>query len=163
VLAAQDNQVGLFHRVADPDHDGLFFIGLVQPLGAIMPLAEAQAHWVADLLAGTAALPSRAAMRREIEAYRRRTAARYVASSRHTIQVDFMPYLRELARERRRGARRHRRGLHGRRGQRGGPAGPVDAARASEPARAAEVPDAVRATDPPGPKEAATAVEGGTQ
>ena len=106
VVAAQDNRIGLFHRVVDPEHDGLFFIGLVQPLGAIMPLAEAQSHWVADLLAGTAGLPSQAAMRREIEAYRRRTAARYVASTRHTIQVDFMPYLRELARERRRGARR---------------------------------------------------------
>jgi len=110
VIAAQDNRVGLFHRVVDPDHDGLYFIGLVQPLGAIMPLAEAQSHWVADLLDGTAALPTRAAMHREIDAYRRRTAARYVASKRHTIQVDFMAHLRELSKERRRGARRARRG-----------------------------------------------------
>ena len=106
VISADDNRIGLFHRVVDPDHDGLFFIGLVQPLGAIMPLAEAQSHWVADLLSGAAALPSRAAMRREIAGYQRRTAARYVTSKRHTIQVDFMDHLRELAGERRRGARR---------------------------------------------------------
>jgi cation diffusion facilitator CzcD-associated flavoprotein CzcO len=106
VMAADDNRVGLFHRVVHPDHDGLYFLGLVQPLGAIMPLAEAQSEWVADLLDGTAKLPSAAAMRREIAGYARRTASRYVASKRHTIQVDFMDHLRELSRERRRGARR---------------------------------------------------------
>ncbi len=31
---------------------------------------------------------------------------RYTPSPRHTIQVDFYPYLREIARERRRGRRR---------------------------------------------------------
>ena len=42
-----------------PDHPGLYFIGFVQPLGPIMPIAEAQSEWVADLLQGRAALPSR--------------------------------------------------------------------------------------------------------
>jgi cation diffusion facilitator CzcD-associated flavoprotein CzcO len=102
VVAAADNRIGLYHRVVDPDHPGLYFIGLVQPLGAIMPLAEAQSQWVADLLAGTATLPPPAAMRREIEAYRQRTAKRYVASKRHTIEVDFRAYLTELRRARRR-------------------------------------------------------------
>ncbi|WP_037649962.1 flavin-containing monooxygenase [Streptomyces flavidovirens] len=96
------NDIGLYHRVVDPDHPGLYFIGLVQPLGAIMPLAEAQSHWVADLIEGTCALPGRAAMRREIATYRARTARRYVASSRHTIQVDALAYLREIRAERRR-------------------------------------------------------------
>ena len=39
------------------DLDGLYFIALLQPLGAMMPLAEAQSEWVADLLAGDSALP----------------------------------------------------------------------------------------------------------
>ena len=51
-VRAVDNEISLFHRVVDPDHPGLYFIGLVQPLGAIMPLAEAQSEWVADLLDG---------------------------------------------------------------------------------------------------------------
>ncbi|HEY0641335.1 MAG TPA: NAD(P)-binding domain-containing protein [Pseudonocardiaceae bacterium] len=106
VVSAADNRIGLFRRVVDPDHDGLFFIGLVQPLGAIMPIAEAQSRWVADLLDGAATLPSRRAMHREIAAYRRATARRYVSSKRHTIQVDFMPYQRALEAERRAGARR---------------------------------------------------------
>lgn len=106
VISAQDNRIGLYRRVVDPDHPGLYFLALVQPLGATMPIAEAQAAWVADLIDGTAALPSRARMRREIESYQRRTARRYVTSKRHTIQVDFMTHLREIQSERRRGRRR---------------------------------------------------------
>jgi Flavin-binding monooxygenase-like len=66
IIAAHDNDIGLYHRVVDPDHAGLFFIGLVQPLGAIMPLAEAQSESVADLLEGKAALPTVEEARREI-------------------------------------------------------------------------------------------------
>jgi hypothetical protein len=39
----------------------------------------------------------------EIRGYRIRTARRYVASNRHTNQVDAQAYLKELARERKRG------------------------------------------------------------
>jgi dimethylaniline monooxygenase (N-oxide forming) len=106
IIAAHDNELGLYHRVVDPDHAGLFFIGLVQPLGAIMPLAEAQSEWVADLLEGRAGLPTVEEARREISRYAHRTGRRYLASKRHTIEVDFLAYLKEIERERRRGARR---------------------------------------------------------
>jgi len=106
IITAHDNAVALFHRVVDPDHTGLYFIGLVQPLGAIMPLAEAQSEWVADLLEGKAELPTTDEARQEISRYVRRTTKRYLTSKRHTIEVDFLGYLREIERERRRGARR---------------------------------------------------------
>jgi hypothetical protein len=96
--------------VVDPDHPGLYFLALVQPLGATMPIAEAQAGWIADLLDGTAALPPAAQMHKEIAAYQRRVRRRYVASKRHTIQVDFMAHLREIQSERRRGQARARSG-----------------------------------------------------
>jgi dimethylaniline monooxygenase (N-oxide forming) len=102
VVAVRDNRVDLYRRVVDPDHPGLFFLGLVQPLGAIMPLAEAQAEWIADLVTGEGALPSYDEMRRQIRIYDERLRKRYVASKRHTIQVDFHSYLAELQRERRR-------------------------------------------------------------
>jgi dimethylaniline monooxygenase (N-oxide forming) len=85
-----------------PSYPGLYFIGLLQPLGAVMPLAEAQSHWVADLLQARSALPSRKAMEREIARDREQLAKRYVSSPRHTIEVDFQPYLRAIAKERRR-------------------------------------------------------------
>ncbi len=108
VVRAEDNHVGLFHRVVDPVHPGLYFVGLIQPLGAIMPLAEAQAHWVADLVTGVARLPSLEEMRREIAAYDARLRKRFVASKRHTIEVDFHAYRAEIAQERKRARRRAR-------------------------------------------------------
>ncbi|HEX3780091.1 MAG TPA: NAD(P)-binding domain-containing protein [Pseudonocardiaceae bacterium] len=106
LVSARDNDIGLYHRVVSPEHPGLYFIGLVQPLGAIMPLAEAQSEWVADLISGRAALPSDTAMHNEIARYRRSLHRRYVPSTRHTIQVDFLDHLTEIRRERTEGARR---------------------------------------------------------
>jgi hypothetical protein len=102
VFAARDNRMPLYKRAVSTDHSGLYFIGFVQPLGPIMPIAEAQSEWIADLLAGKAALPSAAEMRQEIADYDRWLHKRFVSSKRHTIEVDFHPYLREISRERKR-------------------------------------------------------------
>ncbi len=103
LLSAPDNEIPLYRRVVSPEHPGLYFIGLVQPLGAIMPIAEAQSEWIADLLEGRVELPSEETMRRAIKRDREAMAKRYVASKRHTIQIDFYPYLRTIERERRGG------------------------------------------------------------
>lgn len=107
-VVAKDNDLPLYKRVFHPEHEGLAFVGLLQPLGAIMPLAEAQAAWIADVLEGTAKLPPRAEMERTMERERRAMRARYVPSKRHTMQVDFDEYREDVARERARGARRAR-------------------------------------------------------
>jgi dimethylaniline monooxygenase (N-oxide forming) len=106
VFSARDNRLPLYRRVVSVERPGLYFIGFIQPLGAIMPLAEAQAEWVADLLSGRGTLPSPAEMREAIAAEEAKMRKRYVASKRHTIQVDFQPYLRELKRERKKAAQR---------------------------------------------------------
>ncbi len=106
VVSATDNRLPLYRRVVSVDHPGLFFLGFIQPLGAIMPIAEAQSEWVADLLGGRAKLPSAAEMREEIGDYEKKMRRRYVASKRHTVQVDFHPYLREIRRERKQAAQR---------------------------------------------------------
>jgi dimethylaniline monooxygenase (N-oxide forming) len=108
LISAPDNHIELFRRVFHPNIPNLFFIGLLQPLGAIMPLAEAQGAWVGDHLLGDYALPTAAEMRADIAADQAAMRARYVASKRHTIQVDFEDYLRALAGERRAGAARAR-------------------------------------------------------
>jgi dimethylaniline monooxygenase (N-oxide forming) len=106
VVRAEENHVDLYRRVVHPDHPGLYFIGLIQALGALMPLAEAQAQWVGDLLTGKGALPPVGEMRRQIASYDAAVQKRYVASKRHTIQVDFHAYRAEIARERKRSRRR---------------------------------------------------------
>ncbi len=102
VLSAPDNRLPLYRRVVSVERPGLYMIGFIQPLGPIMPLAEAQCEWVADLIGGRAALPAAVEMRREIESEERKMRKRFVASKRHTVEVDFYPYLREIRRERKR-------------------------------------------------------------
>jgi hypothetical protein len=41
-------------------------------------------------------------MQRDIERFTAKMAKRFVASPRHTLEVDFHPYLRAVAKERRR-------------------------------------------------------------
>jgi hypothetical protein len=108
LISAPDNHIELFRRVFHPDIPNVFFIGLLQPLGAIMPLAEAQGAWVGDYLLGDYALPAPGEMRADIEADQAAMRARYVASKRHTIQVDYDDYLYALAKERRVGSARAR-------------------------------------------------------
>jgi dimethylaniline monooxygenase (N-oxide forming) len=108
LIAAPDNDLPLFRRVFHPRIPSVAFIGLLQPLGAIMPLAAAQSEWVCDYLSGRYALPDPEAMRADMEAERARMFKRYVASKRHTMQVDYDDYLADLAKERRRGAERAR-------------------------------------------------------
>ncbi len=106
VFSASDNEVRLYKNVVHPCYPGLYFVGLVQPWGAIMPLAEEQSKWIADLIEGRCGLPSRAKMESDISRNRERMAARYTRSRRHTIQVDFYPYLDDLRRQRRRAGER---------------------------------------------------------
>jgi len=102
LVHTENNQVRLYRHVAHPEHPNLYFIGLVQPLGAVMPLAEAQSLWVANLLLGKAKLTSREAMEKGIDRDLEAMHKRYVTSDRHTIQVDFYPYLHQVQREARR-------------------------------------------------------------
>ena len=108
LVSAPDNHIELFRRVFHPDIPNLFFIGLLQPLGAIMPIAETQGEWVGDYLLGRYALPPAAELRADIAADQAAMRKRYVASKRHTIQVDLADYLYTLAKERRAGAARAR-------------------------------------------------------
>ena len=105
-MSAPDNDIPLFKRVFKPGIGNLFFIALLQPLGATMPLAEAQGRWIAAYLRGEYHLPSRHAMEADMRRERARMFKRYVASKRHTMQVDFDNYLYDVKRELARGAMR---------------------------------------------------------
>jgi dimethylaniline monooxygenase (N-oxide forming) len=106
LISAPDNDLPLFRRVFHPDIPGIYFVGLLQPLGAIMPLAELQSTWICDHLAGRYVLPPPHELRADMEAERAAMFKRYVASKRHTMQVDFEDYVLATRQERARGARR---------------------------------------------------------
>ena len=105
-ISAPNNDLPLFRRVFHPEIQNLFFVGLLQPLGAIMPLAEAQSEWIADYLSGDYRLPSSSEMKTDIERERREMFSRYVKSPRHTMQVNFDTYLLQLKKERQKGRKR---------------------------------------------------------
>ncbi len=105
-VSAPDNELPLFLRCFHLEHRGLMFAGLAQPLGAIMPLAEAQGRLFARYLTGEYELPSPEEMRRRSALEREQVRRRFVATRRHTMQVDFDAYLDDLARELRAGHRR---------------------------------------------------------
>ena len=105
LISAPGNDLPLFRRVFHPDVGGIYFVGLLQPLGAIMPLAELQSQWICDHLAGRYHLPPPRELRADMEAERAAMFKRYVASKRHTMQVDFEDYVLGVRQERRRGER----------------------------------------------------------
>ncbi len=108
-IAAPGNDLPLWHRMVRPELPDLMFLGLFQPLGAIMPLAEAQAKLFGDYLLGRIAWPDADTMASEIEQEREVMFRRYAdRAPRHTMQVDASPYMALLQRVRREGERRAR-------------------------------------------------------
>lgn len=106
VVALKGNDLPLYLRIFPLDRDDLFFVGLAQPVGAVMPLAEAQAKLIAETLTGTYDMPPRSERARRTARERAAMFARYVPSRRHTMQLDFEAYMTDLRAEARAGRRR---------------------------------------------------------
>lgn len=103
LFEVRDNRVALYRRTLPPHLPGLYFVGLLQPIGATIPLVEIQARWLAAVLAGELKLPDRTAMDAEIARHHRALAKRYVGSARYALEVDFMEYAGQLRADLRRG------------------------------------------------------------
>jgi dimethylaniline monooxygenase (N-oxide forming) len=99
VVPLRGNDLPLYLRIFPLDRSDLFFVGLAQPVGAVMPLAEAQAKLVAETLTGGYELPSPAERAQRSERERAAMFARYVPSRRHTMQLDYDEYMAALATE----------------------------------------------------------------
>lgn len=89
--------VPLYLRMLPADLPGLYFIGLIQPLGPIWPAAELQARIAARHLAGLWQPPADLAA--AIAAEQRRPDYRQVDTQRHTITVDYFAFRDRLLRE----------------------------------------------------------------
>lgn len=107
LTGAKGNRIDLFHRFLHPELPQLYFIGFLQPMGSIIPIAAAQSEWLADCIQGRYVAPSPAEMSQQITQYRRWLMKRFPASGRHVMECD-MPedYLRRLRKELAAGQRR---------------------------------------------------------
>ncbi|XP_013400134.1 dimethylaniline monooxygenase [N-oxide-forming] 5 [Lingula anatina] len=98
VITVKDNKLDLYEYVwpliSKPT---IAFIGCVQPIGALFPIAELQCRWATRVFKGLIKLPDKEVMEADMTAKRDAMAKRYVQSQRHTIQVDWVPYMDELA------------------------------------------------------------------
>jgi len=106
LISAPGNDLPLFRRMFHPTIPGVYFVGLAQPLGAIMPIAEEQGRWIADLATGRYAPPSEGEMRADVGREREANEKRFYRSERHTMEIDFEEYLVAARKERARGAKR---------------------------------------------------------
>ena len=102
------NRFPLFKRMMKPEIPNLFYMGLAQPLPTLVNFAEQQAKLAAAYLAGRYQAPPQADMHRIIARDEALHLGGYYASARHTIQVDFAVYVRDLLDEIRRGEKRAR-------------------------------------------------------
>ncbi|CAH0996604.1 Ferredoxin--NADP reductase [Emticicia aquatica] len=95
----ESNDIRLYKKVIHPDYKNLFFLALIQPLGAIMPLAEIQAKWIAKIIKGESKIPSKDMMLKSIEEDKQKMMKRYKQTPRHTLQVDFFTYKESIEKE----------------------------------------------------------------
>ena len=72
-----------------------------------MPLAELQSIWVSKYLLGEYALPPQQELQQRIQRERETLRKRFGNSPRHTMEVDYLPYVRSVQKEMQRGMKRH--------------------------------------------------------
>ncbi|KAL4232850.1 Cyclopentanone 1 [Mactra antiquata] len=99
VLEVKDNKVNLYKYMYPPDldHNTLAVIGCFQPVGALMPITELQCRLATRVFLDKMKLPDSTTMWKDIENKRVQMAKRYKESKRHTIQVDYITMMDELA------------------------------------------------------------------
>ncbi|KAG0638515.1 flavin monooxygenase-like protein [Tuber brumale] len=81
----KENWADLYRLIVAPGHPGLYFIGLCQPLGALMPVSEMQARWATSTLKNEILLPSPEQMCKDIAAYQNDLGKGSVTLARHTL------------------------------------------------------------------------------
>ncbi|XP_034979491.2 dimethylaniline monooxygenase [N-oxide-forming] 2 isoform X2 [Zootoca vivipara] len=99
VIKVEDNRVPLYKHIF-PLHlekPTLAVIGLIQPLGPIMPTAELQARWATRVFKGLSLLPSESTMVADTTKRNEKRIKWFGTSRSQSIQTDFIEYLDELA------------------------------------------------------------------
>ncbi|XP_046286138.1 flavin-containing monooxygenase 5-like [Marmota monax] len=100
-LAILDSQHSMYKFVFPPqlEKPTLAFIGLLQPVGALIPTAELQSRWAVRVFQGLKKLPSETDMLAEINRRKTRMAKEFVDSPRDASRVYYIDYMDEIASE----------------------------------------------------------------
>ena len=103
VFTLDDGHASLYRRIAPLNRPGLYMLGLIQPIGATIPLVEVQAKWLAGVLSRKMRLPTEEDMHREVTSHQQSLAKQYVSSARYTLEVDGPSYRKQLLDDLKRG------------------------------------------------------------
>ncbi|MFJ8818876.1 flavin-containing monooxygenase [Amycolatopsis thermoflava] len=99
LLPDAEHRLPLFKRIVKPGIGNLYFAGLAQASPTIVNLAEQQSKLIARHLTGEYELPDVAEMAATIARDEAKHLGQYYSAPRHTIQLDFARYVRDLHRE----------------------------------------------------------------
>lgn len=105
-LIPVDNKLSLFKRIVRPGFSNLYFLGLAQPLPTLVNFAEQQSKLCAEAITGAYTLPDKTEMDRIIKADETLHMGHFYQTQRHTMQVDFNTYVKDLLAEIVRGRKR---------------------------------------------------------
>ncbi|XP_041370757.1 flavin-containing monooxygenase 5-like [Gigantopelta aegis] len=99
VIDIQNNRVELFMYMFPPDlaKPTLAVIGCVQPIGSTIPIAEIQGRLATRVFKGDVTLPDENAMWQDIRDKENAMAKQYIKCQRHTIQVDYITIMDQIA------------------------------------------------------------------
>ncbi|XP_060772055.1 flavin-containing monooxygenase 5-like [Neoarius graeffei] len=94
-------EVSLYKRVFPLflERPTLAFIGLLYPLGPLMPIMEMQARWATQVFAGLKQLPPREKMLKITEKDFKENLKRYGCPKKAVLNIDYLPYLDLIAQE----------------------------------------------------------------
>jgi cation diffusion facilitator CzcD-associated flavoprotein CzcO len=98
-ILPKDNKIKLFKRMVRPGYENLFFMGLAQPLPTLVNFAEQQSKLCAAKIAGEYELPPEGEMEEIIEEDEQFHLGHFYDAPRHTMQVDFNAYVKDLVKE----------------------------------------------------------------
>ncbi|XP_058166043.1 flavin-containing monooxygenase 5-like [Dasypus novemcinctus] len=96
-----DNQCSMFKFVFPPqlEKPTLAFIGILQPVGAIIPTSELQSRWAVRVFKGLNKLPSVSDMMADIEKKKKKMEKIFLNNPRDTRRVPYVDYMDEIASE----------------------------------------------------------------
>ena len=105
-LTPDENRFPLFKRMVKPGYENLFFLALAQPLPTLVNFAEQQSKLAAAAIVGDYAFPDHAEMDRITKADEKTHMGHFYQAVRHTMQIDFNTYVKDLMKEIERGKKR---------------------------------------------------------
>ena len=101
IIKVENNSIELFGYMwpatVCKKHATIALIGFIAQAGAINPAVELQCRWATRVFQKHAKLPSEAEMWKAIREQQSRQLSNYLKSGRHSMKVEYIPYLDYLS------------------------------------------------------------------